>query len=105
MKHVGGSCGVVDEVGTCTCLGHDHADPVRDDVVELARDPGSLLRHCQPRLLFAFPLEPLRTALEDRDALPAPSHVTTNEPGDRERQPRCRPRAMTAVEESRPSEI
>ena len=42
--------------------GH-HADAVADDVVELARDPRTLLGHRCARLLLACPLESLGTLL------------------------------------------
>ena len=60
---------VVDEVRPGTRLDDDHADAVRDDVVQLARDPSALLRRPPLRLLLPLALELIRTALEAGDLL------------------------------------
>jgi hypothetical protein len=54
----------------CVGLDGDHAHPVRDDVVELARDPRSLLRHRGVRRPLALALEVPRELAEPRSACP-----------------------------------
>ena len=69
-------------------LEHDHADRMRDDVVQLARDPRPLLRDRDARRRLALPLRLARAGLgrlgllgRSRRAKPA-SQATANRSGD-----------------------
>ena len=65
-----------------------HAHVVRDDVVQLARDPHALLEHRPPRVLLALALglqrrapRPTRPARSARAGAKPASHAIANSPG------------------------
>ena len=74
-----GLAGVAAAVG----LGDDHREGVRDDVVQLAGDPGALGRGGQPHLLVALQLEQLGPLLErGQPQQPGPAQVAQRPRGD-----------------------
>src|SRR6187549_1891680 len=61
-------------------LDDDDADCVRDDVVQLARDPRTLLRRGEPRPLVALPLEPASASPQLDRLQPPPPERATDDP-------------------------
>ena len=69
-------------------LKHHHADGVRDDVVELARDARALLGDCDTRRGLALPLRLRRTQLRCVGALGSLAQDEAGEPADPEQHGR-----------------
>ena len=65
-------------------LEHHHADGVRDDVVELARDPSALLGHRDPGRRLPVPLGPAGALLRGLGLLGPLAQGEADEPADRE---------------------
>jgi hypothetical protein len=62
-------------------LQHHDADAVRDDVVQLARDPRALERHRRARRRVAIHLEPLGVGLQSGRVPGAPAQCAPERPG------------------------
>ncbi len=68
-------------------LHHDHADRMRDDVVQLAGDPDSLLGDREPGLLLALPLQALGALRETRRLGPLPPESEADSVGGGKHEP------------------
>jgi hypothetical protein len=66
-------------------LDHDDAHAVRDDVVQLTRDPCALGGHGRLGVLLALALGPLRALVEARDIEATRAHVGAEQPGEQQR--------------------
>ncbi len=67
-------------------LKHHHTHRVRDDVVELARDPSTLLRHCDARRRISLALGLGRAPFRDFGLVGALAQGVAGEPADREQE-------------------
>ena len=65
-------------------LEHHHADGVGDDVVQFARDPHTLLGHCDPRRRVPFPLGQARAYFRRLGLLGTLAQSEARHPADRE---------------------
>ncbi len=81
-----GQVGVAEEPRPCLGL-HDHdTDPVRDDVVQLARDASAFLDNGGDCALFALALEPARAVAEQRELAATAAKVAADQSREQENE-------------------